>query len=207
MGRGPPRRDGTPGLGERCYDRHMASASREPDPLAAELRLTLPGVADEAALKDWLAAFLRDHLADWSEAFGPRWGDEAVRAHLQRHGLVQREYRELVRAAQHPDGYVRVGRVDARPVSVVYAEVRQDRYLCAPMGVLSWIYSDPSVRGRGIGAQMLAAADAWFSWRGVCAREVFVTRANAGAVRLYERHGYRVIDHRLIGPPLEATSG
>ncbi len=35
--------------------------------------------------------------------------------------------------------------------------------------------------------------------QGVRGREVFVTAQNTAAVRLYERHGYRVVDHRMLG--------
>lgn len=177
----------------------MTSPLTDADGSLDAVRLTPPGAADEPALRDWLDAFLRAHLGDWSSVLGERWSDVAIRAHIEEHGLVDRELRELTRANDHPGGFVRVARADGRPVGVVYAEIRPDRYLCTPIGVLSWIFTDPSVRGQGVARLMMDAVDGWFAWRGVAAREVFVTASNTTAVRVYERQGYRLSDQRMLG--------
>lgn len=48
--------------------------------------------------------------------------------------------------------------------------------------------------------QFLEAAHAWMAAQRVFGREVFVTAANAAATKLYERHGYRVVDLRMMAP-------
>ena len=153
-----------------------------------------------------LDVFLRDHLRWWSAAIESEpWSPDKIRRHLEERDDVGRQWRELVNAAEHADSFVRVAREAAAPhrrLGAIYAEVKTDRYLGGPLGVVSWIYCDPCARGQGVGRLLMEAATSWMAWRGVIAREVFVTAQNPGAVALYERFGFRSIDHRMLaGPP------
>ncbi len=168
----------------------------------ATLRVSRLQGRDESAVRDWLEVFLREHLAWWTAAIGERWSEARVAEHITARDPVATEWRGLLRAGDDPDSFVRVARTaDGRAVGIVHACVRDDAYLGLPMGVLQWVFVDPAGRGQGTARLLMDACDAWMAWRDVAGREVFVTSDNAGAVRLYERHGYRVIDHRMLAPP------
>jgi ribosomal protein S18 acetylase RimI-like enzyme len=55
---------------------------------------------------------------------------------------------------------------------------------------------DPSKAGCGIGARLLAAAEAAAIARGASELRLEVRADNSGAIRLYERRGYRAIGRR-----------
>ncbi|GAB2540574.1 GNAT family N-acetyltransferase [Rhodanobacter koreensis] len=57
------------------------------------------------------------------------------------------------------------------------------------------IASKPEARGKGVGAALLEAIEAAARQRRCNAVRLEVRDDNAGAVRLYERHGYRHIGH------------
>ena len=57
------------------------------------------------------------------------------------------------------------------------------------------IASKPETRGKGVGAALLDAIEAAARQRRCHAVRLEVRDDNAGAVRLYERHGYRHIGH------------
>lgn len=154
---------------------------------------------DKPAVYAWLRAYLRWHLAVWSNAVGLGWDEAAIDEHLDAFDLVEREWQELVRAAEAEDRLVAVARESARPVGILYAEEREERYLRVPMGVISWIFVEPVSRGTGVSRMLMAAAAEWMRERGLSATEVFVTADNPAAVQLYKRFGYRVIDHRMLG--------
>lgn len=74
------------------------------------------------------------------------------------------------------------------------------RYLGWPVGVLSWLCVEPARRGEGHASTLIEQARAWMDRRGARGREVFVTAANEGALAVYLRHGYRIVDHRMLAP-------
>lgn len=65
-------------------------------------------------------------------------------------------------------------------------------------GTIGLIAVAPGSQGRGLGAELMGAASAWFRERN-CARAAVVTQAaNAAACALYERHGYRVARRDIV---------
>lgn len=145
---------------------------------------------DAPTIQAWLQSYLTDHLAWWQQVFG-----RSPESHLSE--LVARDWQELVQA--HPERqYVRVFG-ETTPLGIVFAEKRRDRYMGFEIGVLSWVYVDPAARGQGVSRVLMEAANTWMAAQGVQGREVFVTAQNTAAVKLYERHGFRVFDHRMLG--------
>lgn len=156
---------------------------------------------DLLIVRAWLSAHVRDHLRAWTKAVGTPWDDDRIAVHMDAHGLVEREWRDLEYAARHePEGCVRVARVGGRPVGVLWAEERVDRFLCRPVAALCWVYVAKAWRGRGPARALMGAYDAWAATRPVAAREVYVTASNAPARRLYEAHGLTVSDLRMFAP-------
>ena len=154
---------------------------------------------DQKAIAGWLEDYLHHHIRWWSSATAAAaWSADKIQRHLADHDLVAIEWRNLARASASQENFVRVAHDGKGPVGVVWAEIRSDRYLCTPMGVISWIYADPVRRREGIGSLLLEASDAWMSWRGVSGRTLQVTSANEPACALYHHHGYRITDHRML---------
>ncbi len=58
----------------------------------------------------------------------------------------------------------------------------------------------PGFRGRGLGTRMLALAREQASERGLDSLSLLVFEQNEGAVRLYERNGFRVLDRAAVVP-------
>jgi GNAT superfamily N-acetyltransferase len=155
---------------------------------------------DETTVKGWLRPYLSEHLAWWAAAYGA-----APRYPLGT--LIDREWGDLLAASHTPERFVRVVQEtvpgafqNARPLGVVYASLREDRYLGIPVGVLSWLYVAEAARGQGVSSVLMQAADGWMAAQGAEGREVFVTAVNTPALKLYEHFGYRVVDARMLGP-------
>jgi ribosomal protein S18 acetylase RimI-like enzyme len=158
---------------------------------------------DTERIHEWITDYLTEHLRWWSESVTKEpWTEERIANHLKEHDLTGVHWRDLVRASEANDCFVKVACDANQAHGVVSAELRTDRYLRAPMGVVSWIYVEPSSRRQGIAERLLEAAEGWMSWKDVAGRELFVTAANEAAVAAYEKRGYGVVDFRMLaGPP------
>ena len=144
---------------------------------------------DEATVKNWLRDYLRAHVDWWSEAYG-------TMSQVELETLVQDEWEALLGASQTDDCFVKL--TGNQPLGIVYAELRHEKYLGFKVGVLSWIYVAREARGQNVSTQLMDAANAWMKSKHVHGLEVFVTAQNPAAVKLYERHGYKIIDHRML---------
>jgi ribosomal protein S18 acetylase RimI-like enzyme len=76
---------------------------------------------------------------------------------------------------------------------VKYLEEPNSWYVC---GVALF----PEHRGRGIGTELMATAEAQARERGFDTLSLVAFAENRGAVRLYQRLGYRIVDHAPIVP-------
>lgn len=59
-------------------------------------------------------------------------------------------------------------------------------------GWLYYVAVAPQARRRGLGAAMVAAAEAWLQERGIAKAQLLVRETNAAVVAFYERLGYEV---------------
>ena len=84
---------------------------------------------------------------------------------------------------------------DVDPVLAPYGELERPGsfYVCA-MAVF------PEHRGRGVGTRMLELAWEQARERGLEELSLIVFEQNAGAKRLYERHGFEEVDRRPVVP-------
>lgn len=146
-------------------------------------------IEDETTVKDWLGDYLTQHIDWWSEAYG-------VAPQTKLETLIKEEWAELLEAVSKEETFVNVA--GDKPAGIVYVRTRHDKYLGVEIGVLAWIYVSPEARGQNVSAQLLDAASVWMKTRAVGGREVYVTAQNGSAVRLYERHDYSVVDHRML---------
>ena len=167
----------------------------------------LDPVRDKPAIYAWLRAFLRWHLDVWSKSAGLRWREADIDAHIEENDLVAREWLELTRAAEDERQLVAVARANRRPIGILHAQERTDRYLLLPIGVVCWLFIEPVSRGVGVSRTLMDACHAWMKQRGLGSAEVFVTAENRAAVRVYQRSGYEIVDHRLIARLDDAGSG
>jgi ribosomal protein S18 acetylase RimI-like enzyme len=65
-------------------------------------------------------------------------------------------------------------------------------------GEVAEVYVQPAQRGRGLAAELLAAAVALFRERGVTFATVWTTPGNDAAVRLYQRAGFKPTDQLVL---------
>jgi GNAT superfamily N-acetyltransferase len=74
---------------------------------------------------------------------------------------------------------------------VALLTLRPNVWYAGPVALLDELYVVPELRGRGLGSQLLAAAEAAVRERGAELLEINVDGDDTGARRFYERHGYR----------------
>lgn len=75
-------------------------------------------------------------------------------------------------------------------VAVALLTLRPNVWYEGPVALLDELYVAPHLRGRGIGAALLAAAEGVARQCGGALLEINVDGGDAGARRFYERHGY-----------------
>ncbi len=153
---------------------------------------------DRPAIFAWLRSYLRWHLEVWSRTAGLYWDDAQITAHIEHNDLVERDWHELREAAQDSDQLVAVARSSGRPLGIIHANQRRDRYLCIHLWVICWIFVEPVSRGTGISGRLIRHSHEWMQHRGLGTAEVFVTAENRAAEVTYSRGGYRLVDHRLM---------
>ncbi|GEM44489.1 GNAT family N-acetyltransferase [Deinococcus cellulosilyticus] len=146
---------------------------------------------DRDTIKVWQEDYVAQHIAWWEEAY-------QTTAKNTPQMVAEKDWDELMQASAREDQHVMV--YGEKPLGIIYGRIRQDPYLGLPIGQLSWIYVDPASRGLGVADQMIQGLLHWFTEQQVAGREVFVTAANLAAVRVYERNGFQVVDHRMLGP-------
>ncbi|MGA8574819.1 MAG: GNAT family N-acetyltransferase [Candidatus Cybelea sp.] len=76
-----------------------------------------------------------------------------------------------------------------------------DEVTLLPQAFVAYMAVEPSARGRGVGAALLAAAENEARKRELPYIALMVTEENEAARRLYERDGYRT-ERRLLCKPL-----
>jgi diamine N-acetyltransferase len=141
-----------------------------------------PGNAREAYALSELAK------RTWAEAFGWSVAPAHVRAELERNRSAS-HFRDalagggilVAELTGHLVGYAQIGPADI-------PEVR-DR----PGGAIRRMYVDAPYQGRGIGSRLMAASLGRPELAGAPRVYVQVWEENAGAIRFYERFGFRTI--------------
>ncbi|HMJ78182.1 MAG TPA: GNAT family N-acetyltransferase [Iamia sp.] len=166
-----------------------------PEPAALPLRPAGPG--DGAALaavqrRAWRRGYrglLSDRFLDDLDFsyLGAYWTGRATVSPTPRHRLL----------VAGPRGEVH-GMVDVGPARDDDAPLGPDG-LPAPGEVRS-LYVDPSVQGRGLGAALLAAAEAELAGQGSVELVLWVVEGNAAARRFYERRGWVADGIRKVTP-------
>ena len=96
-------------------------------------------------------------------------------------------WKELIgRAAAHPHGLLLVAEADGDAVGMLFGRLNEGGDLL-DVGSM-WV--EPEVRRNGIGRRLLATAVEWGAGAGANQVELWVTRENTAALRLYEQAGF-----------------
>ena len=154
--------------------------------------------ADEPIVRAWLSDYLHRHISGWLSTHGLKWEPNQISKHIDTHDLVARDWRELDESVGKSDSFVEVVLNNEEVVGIVHATLRNDRYLCIPLGTVDWLYVSRAMRGRCISTTLIKRATTWMQGRGVSAAEVFVTESNVSAVRCYERNRFQRLDLRMV---------
>ena len=94
---------------------------------------------------------------------------------------------------EHKDGLVLVAERDGDVIGYVYAAIEPLSWkeLRDEAGFIHDLVVDPAHRGSGAGSQLLDAALEWLRDRGMPRVMLCTAEQNAGAQRLFARHGFR----------------
>ena len=84
---------------------------------------------------------------------------------------------------------------------ILMLDTMPDEVTRMPQAFIAYMAVEPSVRGRGIGSRLLAAAEDEARRRGLPYMGLMVTEDNAAARALYERAGF-LTERRLLCKPL-----
>ena len=129
-------------------------------------------------------------LAESPDAFGRRLVDELARPDA--------EWIRLTELVTTPGGQVMLVAEEAgRPLGLAFGIFDRER---TNIGHVTGMWVEPGDRGRGAGRALLDAAIAWARSRALDRLELWVTRDNGPAVRLYERVGFADTGRRDVLP-------
>lgn len=146
--------------------------------------------SDAVSVQGWLNRYLSEHMARWTEAYA-----SPPESSLEE--LVLRDWHRLLEASSSDARFAQVLETTS-PVGIVLARKQIEGYMGFEVGVLDWIYVDTDLRGQGAADELMNSATSWMREQGVKGRQVYVTIDNAAAVRLYERHGFKSVDTRML---------
>ncbi|MDF2989564.1 MAG: histone acetyltransferase [Microbacterium sp.] len=171
----------------------------------------LAATADLAAAANVLAAAFMEY--PWTRYVLPEDDYPRRLLQLQRIYLTHAQHSGIVAVSVPPAGVIALLPPDApEPEQSVLAQIvalhgdRIDRLESVPHPPLDWRLETlgvmPDARGRGIGRALIGFALEEAARRG--ARAVRLETSDERNVRLYERHGFGVIDHvdSAEGPPV-----
>lgn len=139
--------------------------------------------------QDWLAPTLEAYAR--AKVASGEWPADGAPAR------ARREHAELLpHATATPDHHLFTAYDRDEPVGVLWLFVSAER-------ADAFIYDiavDKAHRGRGLGRELLAAAEGWSRGRGMRSVSLHVFGRNTVARRLYESSGYEVTDLSMTKP-------
>ncbi len=151
-------------------------------------------MADVEALEPLWVSMVEHHRAVAGAQWPVRTADAAWR-------IRQAEYRAWLTDGS---GTLFTATLGEAPAPAGYAMLRVHKPgaswdLGALMGEVESLAVAATARGAGVGSALMAACREELKSRGVTYWSVAVVEANAGAVRLYEREGFRSFYRLLLG--------
>jgi GNAT superfamily N-acetyltransferase len=113
-------------------------------------------------------------------------------------------YPELARLFASPLDAVLVAELDGEVVGLAEVGLREDAdrpgRVWRRVGVLNGLMVRAGARRRGVGARLLAAAEAWARARGAAELRCDVWELAGGPLPFYARRGYRTLSRTLVKP-------
>jgi GNAT superfamily N-acetyltransferase len=111
-------------------------------------------------------------------------------------------YQALTRILQDDDAAIFLAQVARRTVGLVEAYLRQDEpnplRVSRRYGYLQSLMVDEAFRRRGIGTQLMDAAQRWAQDKGAAEMRLEIWEFEAGPLRFYEGRGYRTLRRTLV---------
>ena len=113
----------------------------------------------------------------------------------------------------HNDPVKDIAFARAGPASDVLVGRQGDRIVASVMvghdghrGAVYYVSTDPDVQGRGLGRQVMAAAEDWLRARGVWKLNLVIRDDNAKVRSFYEAIGYETEPRILMARPLDSDT-
>lgn len=147
---------------------------------------------DESIVKVWLESYLLQHLAWWQAAF-------EVEAAYSLAALIEKDWQGLVKQIDDANAFVQVFEDERGLLGIVETQLQKDFAFDINVGVLAWIYVAEHARGQGLADALMQAALNWMKEQNAQGKIVNVTAQNEAAVKLYQKHGFKLMDYRMLG--------
>jgi len=147
---------------------------------------------DESLIKDWLESYLQQHLAWWQAAF-------EIEAVYSLDALIEKDWQGLIKQSHDAKAFVEVFEDERGLLGIVEAQIQKDFAFDIQVGVLAWIFVSENVRGQGLADILMKAALGWMKQNNAQGKIVNVTAQNEAAVKLYKKHGFKLMDYRMLG--------
>ncbi|MBV8151674.1 MAG: GNAT family N-acetyltransferase [Candidatus Eremiobacteraeota bacterium] len=112
--------------------------------------------------------------------------------------MVRIQLERLLDIVENASHVTLVAECDGKPAGfILLLDDLPDEVTATPQAFVAYMAVEPSLHGRGVGRQLLVAAENEAKRRGLPYICLMVTEENAAARRLYERGGY-VTERRLL---------
>ncbi len=112
----------------------------------------------------------------------------------------------------HNDPRRDIEKARAKPASEVLVGLDNGKVVASVMvghdghrGVVYYVSADPDVQGKGIGRQIMAAAEDWLKAQGVWKLNLMIRADNTAVRSFYERLGYEVEERTVMAKWLDAS--
>ncbi len=112
----------------------------------------------------------------------------------------------------HNDPHRDIEKARAKPASEVLVGLDNGKVVASVMvghdghrGVVYYVSADPDVQGKGIGRQIMAAAEDWLKAQGIWKLNLMIRADNTAVRSFYERLGYEVEERTVMAKWLDAS--
>jgi ribosomal protein S18 acetylase RimI-like enzyme len=108
-----------------------------------------------------------------------------------------KQFRGLQRLLETPRTKILVAEIEGRVIGMVTMQILISTAEGGPVGLIEDLVVDETLRGQGIGEQLLNRMERWSQQQGLIRLQLLADRANTQALKFYRKRGWIVTD--LIG--------
>ncbi|WP_444997199.1 GNAT family N-acetyltransferase [Aliikangiella sp. IMCC44359] len=152
----------------------------------------------EPTISQWIENYLNDYIRGHANSYGLEMDRQQIKAHIQKHNLIEQEIIELKAAISADQSFIRCAYVEDKLVGIAYVKIKKDKYIKETLASLSWIYVTQDYRQKHIASVLLQAIYSYLSTKNIHLMEVMVTSSNVAAIRCYAKNKFVKLDNRMM---------